>query len=634
MRNLCFLAGLMLAGGTWAAPDILPDSAKNTYQDALYGETLYFLHSGEYDKALGLASDLEARNRRRYGKELDIYKASAQMGLGINTEAEITFRRLIADPKGSFIAPQARSHAWYYLGKQLYQTNQGPDALTVMRLVDPDQLDKTLLNEFHFYLATLELFHGKAANADAHILAIEPTSPWAAYAFLNLALSYTERDVNFRQVESAFDKALELAPHTENPAAFTDKIHLMAGQFFFAQGRGRSAIDHLRDISLEGPYSSKALLTYGWALTEQWRYHDALQPWYMLKTSRNPLSQEVQETYVAIPHLLEKLNAKVLALGAFEYATEQYDNVIKQLDASAKRLAKDDFTAPLLALQAPGEWGSYKSLNLALPNHPDNYYLADVMLQPDFYAEFTLLRDLNGMRQQLAERLQDMDAFSSALVVRKSEYKTLVDNDVIAKKTAQLASFENRYRNLLKEMSAAFKNVDGTGLASPDEKNQLALFNSVAEHVKKARGSRGFNEDDYQQRLRRVKGVLMWELGERYTARKEAVSKNLAFLEDQLRTARKQIVATRLAYEDAPQAFEGFDLRIANAKKDIQSKLLKTDRLMTSQKQVLYALVKTDITKRQAQVAYYAQQARLAAARLFDETSNQSHRIAVTGVSQ
>ncbi|MCP5326582.1 MAG: hypothetical protein H7A09_09715 [Oceanospirillaceae bacterium] len=634
MRTLCFLAGLIVAGSVYAAPDIMPDSAKNTYQDALYGETLYFLHSGEYEKALGLAADLEARNRRRYGKELDIYRASAQMGLGINTEAEITFRRLIADPKGSFIAPRARSHAWFYLGKQLYQNNQGKDALTVMRLVEVEQLDKVLTDEFHFYLATLELFYGKAGNADAHILAIDVKSPWAAYAFLNLALSYTERDVNFRQVESAFDKALELAPNTENPAAFTDKIHLMAGQFFYAQGRGRSAIDHLRDISLEGPYSSKALLTYGWALTEQWRYHDALQPWYMLKTSRNPLSQEVQETYVAIPHLLEKLNAKVLALGAFEYASEQYDTVIKQLDTSAKRLAKDDFTAPLLAQQAPGEWGSYKSLNLSLPDHPDNYYLADVMLQPDFYAEFTLLRDLNGMRQELTSRLSDMDAFSETIAIRKKEYKTLVDDNVIAKKTAQLASFETRYRDLLKEMSAAFKNIDGTGLASPDEKNQLALFNSVSARIKKSRGSRGFNEKDYQQRLRRVKGVLMWELGERYTARKDAVSKNLAFLEDQLRTARKQIVATRLAYEDAPQAFEGFDLRIANAKKDIQSKLLKNDKLMTSQKQVMYALVNNDITRRQAQVAYYAQQARLAAARLFDETSNQKTRVAVTGVSQ
>lgn len=634
MRNVWLLAGLMLAGSVMAAPDILPDSAKNTYQDSLYGETLYFLHSGEYDRALGLASDLESRNRRRYGKELDIYKASAQMGLGINAAAEITFKRLIADPKGSFITPKARSHAWFYLGKQLYQSNESHAALSVLRLVEPEQLDPALLNEYHFYVATLELFDGKAGNADAHILAIDNKSPWAAFAFLNLALSYSERDVNFRKVESAFAKALELAVNTEDPAAFTDKIHLLAGQFFFSQGRGRSAIDHLRDISLEGPYSAKALLTYGWALTEQWRYHDALQPWYMLKTSRNPLSQEVQETYVAIPHLLEKLNAKVLALGAFEYASEQYDKVIKQLDESAQRLAHDDFTAPLLAQQAPGEWGSYKTLNMSLPDHPDNFYLSDVMLQPEFYAEFTLLRDLNGMRQQLNGRLQDLDAFADALQTRKKEYKLLADSDVVNKKIAQLASFENRYKALLKQMSSAFKNIDGTGLASPDEKTQLAMFDSVASRVKKAKGSRGFNQDEYAQRLRRVKGVLMWELAERYTARKESISKNLTVLEEQLRIARKQIVATRLAYEDAPQSFQGFDQRLLVSRQEIKDKLAKTDRLMASQKQVMYALVKTDITRRQAQVAYYAQQARLAAARLFDETSNQTRRIAVTGVSQ
>ncbi|MGK0444922.1 MAG: hypothetical protein ACJA1U_001859, partial [Bermanella sp.] len=317
--------------------DLLPDERRAIARDPIYGQAVYSLHAGEYDKALGFNYQLRKQGRKGYGRILDIHEATAQLGLGMSQHAQKQYKRLLSDSRVSFLPAPARAQAWFYMAKHFYNKGLWASALTAIRKVKSAHIADDLKDEYHFLATTLELFKGKPAKADQHILAINPDSKWAVYAYMNLAVSYTERDVHISKVEAVFNKALLLTSNTDKPEALADKINLMAGKFFYATGRGRSAIKHLKSVSLDGAYTPKALLTYGWALTEQWQYHDALQPWYMLKTNHSALNQDVQETLIAIPHLLEKLNAKVMALGAFDYATEQFDDIYRQLGESATR---------------------------------------------------------------------------------------------------------------------------------------------------------------------------------------------------------------------------------------------------------------------------------------------------------
>ncbi|WP_396589320.1 hypothetical protein [Bermanella sp. R86510] len=631
MRRLCTLLLLCLSAyGTLShGADLLPDARRDTGDNVLYGQALFHLHSGNYEQALSYALAVEKKGRRSLGREFELYKAAAQLGLGMDQKASQTYRSLISNARSGLIPMSARSQAWFYLAKHFYTKGWWESALATLRYVDESAVAPGLINEYHFLYATLELFVGQPDNADKHLLSIDPTSKWSSFAFLNLAVSYTERDVHLNQVDAAFSKALQLSENVENPDVLADKINSMAGQFFYATGRGRSAIKHLKEVSLDGAYTPKALLTYGWALTEQWQYHDALQPWYMLKTGHSQLNQDVQETLIAIPFLLEKLNAKVMALGAFEFAVKQYDEVYEKLAKSASRLNTGEFIEPLLAQQVPDKWGAFAPMDLSLPDHPDRFYLKDVMGQSHFQGELKNLRDLHVMRERLKASLLDIEAFSVIRETRQEEYQALVKEQTLQNLNERLRQLTSRYRVLKNKIESAFGKSDGSGLASNEEKEMLALFKTVNARIQNLN-----NADHYQARLRRVQGILAWNLSQRYAERKKFIAENLAGLERNMRKIEKQIDATRYAYNVAPQSYQGYSRNLAQLKKKYQNQLAKLDKVYQKQRNRVGSIVKTDIKQRQQKVLELQRQARLASARLFDETSNQQRDTSVAEVGQ
>lgn len=630
MRGLLLL--LIMSSAANAA-DLLPDQPRTAKQDAIYGQALYSLHSGDYATALTLNNKLRKRGQRGYGKILDIHGATAQLGLGMSRSAKKQFNKLISDKRLSFIPTEARSQAWFYLAKHFYNKGMWTTALKAIRKINVKQVGASIKDEYHFLALTLELFKGNQKKADQHVLAIKPNSKWAAYAYLNLAVSYTERDVHIDKVEAVFEKALLLSENTTNPKALADRIHLMAGKFFFATGRGRSAIKHLKSVGLQSAYAPKALLTYGWALTEQWLYHDALQPWYMLKTNHSPLNQDVQETLIGIPFLLEKLNAKVMALGAFDYAVDQYDGIYAKLEKSATRLNTGAFIEPLLAQQIPDRWGAFSPIDLSLPDHPDQVYLKDVMSQGYFQGELKNLRDLHVMRSQLNKAVHELDAFTLTAQERKKEYSKIKSDKHVNKKRKHLKDLKSRYKKLLVRINKAFKNPDGSGLASDSEKLQLTRFEDVKTKISRLKKDELFKDNKYQKRLKRVQGVLAWELSERYTARKKQVSTNLALLESRIKKTSTQLAAAEYAYKMAPKTFSGFEYKNNKLKTKYQKQLAKLETVYSKQRERVGSIVKTDIKKRQERVMNYQLQARLAAARLFDETSNKKRQMASDQIS-
>ncbi|EAT11781.1 hypothetical protein HF888_06080 [Bermanella marisrubri] len=630
MWRLCLLfACSSLAHSADLLPDVKQPITRHNPQSVTYAETLFYLHSGNYDAALTKTYELRQNGGRGYGRELDIYEAAAQLGLGMDQHASRVFNQLLKSEKMSLIPLPARAQAWFYLAKHLYTKGWWQSGLKAVKHININHLSPELKDEYHFLAATLELFVGRPEAADRHLLAINSESKWATYGFLNLAVSYTERDVHISKVDAAFSKALQLSTQVESHDILSDRINLMAGRFFYATGRGRSAIKHLKAVNLDGPYTPKALLTYGWALTEQWQYHDALQPWYMLKTAHSPLNQDVQETLIAIPFLLEKLNAKVMALGAFEYAVDQYDRVYEQLSESADRLNTGKFIEPLLAQQSPNQWGAFIPVDLSLPKHPDQFYLKDVMADSYFQGELKNLRDLHVMRNKLNKALSDLEAFAVTKQTRQQEYKEIHQQNTMRMLTSRLSKLRLRYQSLQKKIRQAFGKPDGSGLATNEEKRFLEMFKKV-----NTRRSALETDQHYQQRLRRVKGLLSWNLSERYAARKQNIAENLAGLKQQMRSIENQIKATQYAYQIAPRSYQGFDSKIAVLKQKYTTQLAKLERTYRKQREQVGSIVKADIKKRQEKVVEYQLQARLASARLFDETSNKSRNEAVAEVKQ
>jgi hypothetical protein len=128
--------------------------------------------------------------------------------------------------------------------------------------------------------------------------------------------------------------------------------------------------------------------------------------------------------------------------------------------------------------------------------------------------------------------------------------------------------------------------------------------------------------------------VLKWSLAERYSERKKKVSNSLALLKQAMQKTTDQLDAAKFAFQVAPKSYQGFDKRIAKLKSKYQKELKKLDIVYHKQRERVGGIVKTDIKARQDRVMDYQLQARLAAARLFDETSNKVRSVATGEVRQ
>ena len=323
-----------------------------------------------------------------------------------------------------------------------------------------------------------------------------------------------------------------------------------------------------------------------------------------------------------------------MALGAFDYATEQYDEVYKKLGESAARLNTGKFIEPLLSQQIPDKWGAFTPIDLSLPDHPDKVYLKDVMSRGQFQGELKSLRDLHVMRYKLNEAIDHLDAFELTTETRKQEYQEVRSERLVVTHSQHLAKLKKRYKTLNARIKKAFKNPAGYGLASDAEKNQMALFVDVTKSIKTLSESRNIKSEHYEKRLRRVEGVLKWSLSERYSDRKKQVSKSLALLQREIKRTTDQLDAAKFAYQVAPKTYKGFDKRIAKLKTKYQKELKKLELVYHKQRERVGGIVKADIKTRQERVMDYQLQARLAAARLFDETSNKVRSVATGEVRQ
>lgn len=608
--------------------DLLPDNRRSVSNHPLYNQALYYLHSGEYQKALGIYQTIRQSSVKGIGKIIDIHESVARLGLGMTEDARIQYERLLSDKNVKFIPSTARTQAWFFMAKHLYKKGLWRNSLKAIRKVSPEYLSQSLKDEYHFISSTLELFSGDHRKANQHILAIDKSTKWAVYASLNLAISYTQRDVHFNKVEAVFDETLRLAKKLPDENFLVDKINLIAGQFFYSTGKGRSAIKHLKNVGLSGPFTAKALLIYGWALTEQWQYHDALQPWYKLKTQYSPLNQDVQETLIAIPHILEKLNAKVMALGAFDYASLQFDEIYQKLENTAKRLDEGDYIEPLMKKQSVKNWGTFAPVEIFLPKHQDQVYLKEILARGQVNAELLKLRDLNSIKHQLKTKKETLRAFSLMIDDRSKEYMDVKNNNVFITLTDQSKHLKGQYSSIMEKIDHALANKSGVGLATLKEKKiikNIDEIKSLISHV-----SKYSNADKYTQRLTRVQGIIKWHLQNQFFERSKKLLAYKKEMSEIINSLNRQMLASQNAIESAPDGFLGFKEKILVLTEEINKKLDRAKNLYTKQKNVISNIVKHDIKARQNRVLGFQLQARLASARLYDETSNKQ-RLAQEG---
>ncbi|HXG29766.1 MAG TPA: hypothetical protein VNJ47_13075 [Nevskiales bacterium] len=232
-------------------------------------------------------------------------------------------------------------------------------------------------------LGRLRLLQQRSADALPALQAVAERRQGDVFERYNLALAMIGDKRSAAQGRRLLDELSQAPVQTAEEIALRDRMLLTLGWSWLAAQKGGTARPFFRRVSLEGPYSNRALLGLGWAelapngyrqyattvmgffhefpfepeVKGAERFRRALKPWQVL-TQRGTQDPAVQEALLASAYAQQRLRAWDQAAAAYRHAIQRYEAEVARLRAleTALRESSGDPRPLVQRLAQPGEF--------------------------------------------------------------------------------------------------------------------------------------------------------------------------------------------------------------------------------------------------------------------------------------
>jgi len=155
-------------------------------------------------------------------------------------------------------------------------------------------------------------------------------------------------------------------------------------------------------------------------------------------------------------------------------------------------------------------------------------------------------------------------------------------------------------------------------LQTADERVLREQLAQLSEKVKNDTSAAG---EDARQRIKRLQGVLHWNIRTTYNERLTHAYKHLHELDagvEELNSIYRSYVRSRQA---ATQSYKGYDKQLASLRRRVQEARDKVSTLMARQGSILAAMAIQELEQRRARLEEYQVQARFALAESYDRAN-------------
>ena len=305
-------------------------------KDAQYGEVLFYFYQGEYFPAIvRLLAAQEKSQLENHVDESELLLGGLYLSYGHHLYAAEIFERLLAGN----VEPDIRDRTWFFLAKIWHQRGYLTESQSALNNIQ-GELPKALESERNMLQAQILIDARQYDKAIALLQKWKGRTEWASYAKFNLGVAMVRNG----QVDGAtriLDDLGDLDPYNEELSSLRDKANLALGYAYLQDGQPIAAKSPLQRVRLAGPFSNKALLGVGWADAEIKNYRRALVPWMELR-GRDLLDSAVQESMLAIPYAMAKLDSisqaadhYLNAVEAFYEETNRIDRTIEHIETGA-----------------------------------------------------------------------------------------------------------------------------------------------------------------------------------------------------------------------------------------------------------------------------------------------------------
>lgn len=605
MRPLLVLL-VLIASAAYAAKN---DEQSIVVENLQYGEVLFYFYQEDYFHAI--VKLLAAQDQQQLGEhadEAELLLGGLYLSYGHHLEAAEIFKRMLADN----VATDVRNRTWFFLAKIWYQRGYLDKSLEALSFIE-GELPQNLQREALMLQAQILIDAGDYDRAIALLKNWQGKTEWASYAKFNVGVALV-RSGRVAEARELLNDLGNLNPFNEELTSLRDKANLALGYALLQDGQPMAAKEPLQRVRLEGPFSNKALLGVGWADAEMDNYRRALVPWMELR-GRDLLDSAVQESMLAIPYAMARLDAISQAADHYLNAIEAFHEETNRLDRTIAHIESGEMFDEFLSTDPLDGTGWYWQLE-QLPQGPEARYLFHLLAKHEFQEGLKNYRDLNFLSRNLDGWQGSIEVYGNMLETRKQAYDERLPRVEDALARADLDGMVDEKLEFDSTLNNIEKSRDWLALATPSEFEMWGEISGL-ERTPALRAEIP-EASEVRDKIKLLKGVLQWQLERDFQDRLWRIRRDLNDAGEALvatQRSRRQIDETM---RSEPLRFEELSERVDGLGPRIEGMKMRVDDALARQRAFLQEIAVGELRAQKQRLDIYTVQARFALAAIYD----------------
>jgi lipopolysaccharide biosynthesis regulator YciM len=578
-------------------------------RDAHYGEVLFYFYQEEYFPAIvRLLAAQKQTQLENHMDESELLLGGLYLSYGHHKRAAEIFERLLAGN----VEPEIRDRTWFFLAKIWQQRGYLAESQGALDNIQ-NELPEFLEAERHMLQAQLLIDNSQHDQAIAVLQDWPRDDAWANYAKFNLGVAMV-RSGRVNEAAGLLDELGDLQPLNEEMSSLRDKANLALGYAYLQDGQAQAAKSPLNRVRIEGPFSNKALLGVGWADAENENYRRALVPWMELR-GRDLLDSAVQESMLAIPYAMAKLDSISQAADHYLNAIEAFYEETNRIDGAIENIESGALLNEFLEQNQNQTTGWYWKL-AELPEGPESRYLYHLLATHKFQEGLKNYRDLHYLWRNLDDWQQSVVVFRNMLGTRELAYSNRLPRVQESLGQADLDGMVNRKLEFDARLKSIEENSDSLALAT---KREFDLWGEITAIERNPALQANIPEaEEVRDKVKLLKGALQWNLDREFKDRLWRIRRDLRQTGEALvdtQRARRQI-DEKMRTE--PLLFAGFNGRVEGLSPQIDSLKARVEDAMGRQRAFMEGVAVDELRAQKERLDTYTVQARFALAAIYD----------------
>ena len=586
-------------------------------EDLSYGVSLFNFFQQKYFSAI--TDLLVAEHYQRITSDENnpsLLLGGLYLSYDLHKQSASAFNKLL-DNKNTGISIAIQDQARFLLGKNYYK--EGLISLAEEQFIEiKDGLQLENEDEKLFLLNAIFLKNDDFFQARKTLDYFSSESVWKGYAQFNVASHLIQHPAE-DSIEKGFELLTELAIDDSldyEKRILKDKANLALAYISLRDGQSEQSIDYFNEIRLKGIETNKALLGIGWARYRENEFKEAVIPWMHLASSQTESDLAVQEAFISIPYAFEKMQLKDQALHHYALALDSYKF---QLDET-QRLVKIIKSPEFIEQMNQGSLGKEITSAISIIKNLDpllTRYLLPLLSSNDYQYKVKSYLEVVHLRYILNHWQNNIPALQMILSEKRKTYKNKLSKTMDDDSLNRIKVLINKRNKLADQIKVIEASNDSLRLLTTEEADNLKLLNKGDSSLKSITSS---DEDvvETKNKVRLLKGRMVWEVDTDYPVRMWAVKKQLKQLNVATDEMSKTMSSLESAWKTTPSNFSDFEARIKNKETQINKLKKKVDLAIVSYEKELRVTALEELRLHRNQIKLYHDRALYAKARLYD----------------